>query len=391
MASNSGSLTKTGYTFANWCTTQPSPGSSCGGTTRSAGSTFVISANITLYAVWSADSLAVTYDEQGGSSVADGTTMTGGSIASSPGTPTRAGFVFDGWFTASSGGSALSFPYVHGRNTNFTLYAQWTASSRTLTIDASSYTSSYNKYATAPTLTATASTGAGAKTYTSATTSVCTVGSSSGVVTLVTAGTCRITASIAADGSDGAATSAEINFSVTYNLGDTGPGGGIVFILPSTTGNTTGKYFESALGTWSSGVDANNRWCNNTNLTTGATGTAIGTGESNTNAIVGACSSGAAVDARAYNGGGLTDWFLPSRDELVEMRTRKALIGGFDSRNQCCPTSGVVNTQSYWSSSEYSSSQAIPKTFQGWGDEDNYGKIYGFNVRPVRSFSPITS
>lgn len=71
--------------------------------------------------------LTVTYDSQNGSAIANGSTTSGGSIASSPGTPTRAGFTFNGWFTASSGGSAISFPYTHGQTANFTLYAQWTA------------------------------------------------------------------------------------------------------------------------------------------------------------------------------------------------------------------------------------------------------------------------
>ena len=38
---------------------------------------------------------------------------------------------------------------------------------------------------------------------------------------------------------------------VKYRIGDTGPAGGKIFITPSTPGNTTGKYFEAALGGWS--------------------------------------------------------------------------------------------------------------------------------------------
>jgi uncharacterized repeat protein (TIGR02543 family) len=71
--------------------------------------------------------LTVTYDSQNGSTIANGSTTTGGSIAASPGTPTRTGFIFNGWFEASTGGSAISFPYSHGQTANFTLYAQWTA------------------------------------------------------------------------------------------------------------------------------------------------------------------------------------------------------------------------------------------------------------------------
>ena len=77
-----------------------------------------------------ANNLTVTYNSQGGSSISSGSTTSGGSIAgsisTSPGTPTRAGYTFNGWFAAATGGSAISFPYTHGQTANFTLYAQWT-------------------------------------------------------------------------------------------------------------------------------------------------------------------------------------------------------------------------------------------------------------------------
>jgi uncharacterized repeat protein (TIGR02543 family) len=75
--------------------------------------------------------LTITYDTQDGSTIPNGSTSTGASIGSSPGTPTRAGYTFAGWFAASTGGSAISFPYNHGQTADFTLYAQWTADSDT--------------------------------------------------------------------------------------------------------------------------------------------------------------------------------------------------------------------------------------------------------------------
>jgi hypothetical protein len=268
-----------------------------------------------------------------------------------------------------------------------------TAISRTIAVDAGSYSASYNRYATAPTLTSTASAGSGTKTYSSTTTSVCTISSSTGVVSFVTAGTCTLKVAIASDGTYISATSSTVSLTVTYAIGDAGPGGGKIFMTLSTSGNTTGKYFESALGTWNSGSDINNRWCNNTNLAIGtsAQGIAIGTGQANTNAIVAVCTAGAAVDARAYAGGGLADWFLPSQAELQAMYTQRTTIGGFTTLSQLYGGSG--NTQSYWSSSEAVSpfspaTQAIPVAFNNGGG-DNYGKIYGFNVRPIRMFAPI--
>lgn len=51
-SNNTGALARTGYEFGGWCTTQPAAGSACGGTSRAGGSTFSISENVTLYAVW---------------------------------------------------------------------------------------------------------------------------------------------------------------------------------------------------------------------------------------------------------------------------------------------------------------------------------------------------
>jgi uncharacterized repeat protein (TIGR02543 family) len=53
VAGNTGTLTKAGYVFDGWCTTQPAAGASCGATARAPSSSFAISTNATLYAVWS--------------------------------------------------------------------------------------------------------------------------------------------------------------------------------------------------------------------------------------------------------------------------------------------------------------------------------------------------
>ena len=87
----------------------------------------------------------VTFDEQGGSSVSnryvyfgsDGTnSRTYGEYASLP-TPTKSGYTFDGWFTASSGGTQITNTTAVSDNINGngsitqTLYAQWTSSAPT--------------------------------------------------------------------------------------------------------------------------------------------------------------------------------------------------------------------------------------------------------------------
>jgi len=66
-------------------------------------------------------SYTLTFDSQLGSAVS-AVTQPSGSV-SKPADPTRAGYTFNGWFAAASGGSALSWPY--SMTTNVTLYAQW--------------------------------------------------------------------------------------------------------------------------------------------------------------------------------------------------------------------------------------------------------------------------
>ena len=119
--------TRSGYTFAGW---------NDGSTTYAAGVTYpssgTVAGPVTLTATWTATTLTVTYDSQGGSAISSGSTTVGGSISASPGTPTRTGYTFNGWFVASSGGSQIVFPYTHGQTAAFTLYAQWTGITLTI-------------------------------------------------------------------------------------------------------------------------------------------------------------------------------------------------------------------------------------------------------------------
>jgi uncharacterized repeat protein (TIGR02543 family) len=118
--------TRTGYDFAGWSATD-------GGTILTFPYSPPNTGNFTLYARWTAKTLAVAYDTQGGGSVTSGSTSTGGGISVSPGSPTRTGYSFNGWFAGATGGSALTFPYAHGQTADFTLYAQWSAVTYTIT------------------------------------------------------------------------------------------------------------------------------------------------------------------------------------------------------------------------------------------------------------------
>lgn len=74
------------------------------------------------YSPWEA--FTVTFDVNGGSaSPAAGKTDSRGRLASLPSPGTRTGYVFDGWYTAAEGGSAVDANHVYTGDT--TLYAHW--------------------------------------------------------------------------------------------------------------------------------------------------------------------------------------------------------------------------------------------------------------------------
>jgi hypothetical protein len=151
---------------------------------------------------------------------------------------------------------------------------------------------------------------------------------------------------------------------VTYKIGDTGPYGGKVFYI-SPDGSSG---LEAAL------ADAGDvRWGNYA-WTTGATGIAIGTGQSNTDAIIALpIAYSAAKLARDYIWpNGQKGGYLPSKDELNELYKHKHVVGGFAN-------------DYYWSSSEFYSYDAW---FQYFANGNQYGtsKYDPYLVRAVRAF-----
>lgn len=123
---NTGSLTKTGYTFTGWAATA----------NQSSGSTgsYNLSANTTLYPAFALNTYNVTFVENGGSTVSDGTFTHGGSLTY-PANPTKSGYTFLGWFAAASGGTAKTAGEVASANTSVTLHAQWSANTYNVTFD----------------------------------------------------------------------------------------------------------------------------------------------------------------------------------------------------------------------------------------------------------------
>jgi len=133
----------------------------------------------------------------------------------------------------------------------------------------------------------------------------------------------------------------------------------------------------------SNGVD----WAK-TNTNIGATAENIGYGLSNTNLIIanqGNTGTYGAKIARDYNGGGYTDWFLPSAQELHTLFLATSLLG----------VNALGSNTYYLSSTEYSTTNCIYEGTMGdYYKQPGNGaypagttKTYnGLHVRAIRSF-----
>jgi len=183
---------------------------------------------------------------------------------------------------------------------------------------------------------------------------------------------------------------------ISYSVGDTGPGGGTVFYVSSNDFTmaeapcgTGCRYLEWAPIGWSvsgDGGDPSFAWSSDATYLVDGTGTAIGTGYSNTRKILSANApymgdtSEAAFRVNAYRGGGKSDWFLPSLDELAAASVyvrANSFVGGF-------------NPDSFF----HSSSEKVysPETTRGYAYQVVLGQVgEGYKdeqrrTRPIRAF-----
>lgn len=116
--------TRTGYTFQGWAT------SASGGVAYQPGQAYGSDANITLYAVWKANTWTVKYNANGGSGApADQTKTYGQTLKLSSTKPTRLDYNFKGWATSKANADKGTVSYAAGDpyigNAALTLYAVW--------------------------------------------------------------------------------------------------------------------------------------------------------------------------------------------------------------------------------------------------------------------------
>ena len=156
--------------------------------------------------------------------------------------------------------------------------------------------------------------------------------------------------------------------------------GGIVFYLDENGGGLIAATSDSLTG------DTVAPWGCYLDTIPGANGTAIGTGQQNTDDIINGCTtSGIAANiCDTLTLGGYSDWFLPSKDELNEMYLNLYLqgLGGFVVNSE-------IGSARYWSSTEYNSSSAWVQLFYDTSTDGfpiENGKDNLSYVRAIRTF-----
>lgn len=138
-ALTSNGFSRTGYTFLGWST---SPSATTATYTNGQSVSNLSSTNgatITLYAVWKVNSYTLTFNPNGGTVSETSRKVAQGSPLGKLPVPTRPGYIFNGWFAYSYGGTQYTESSIMG-SSDLTIYALWTQKTTTL-IDGPSFNS----------------------------------------------------------------------------------------------------------------------------------------------------------------------------------------------------------------------------------------------------------
>ncbi len=184
-----------------------------------------------------------------------------------------------------------------------------------------------------------------------------------------------------------------------FSVGDIGPAGGYVFYDKGRFDDGW-RYLEAAPAGWFKGLHYPSdpmfifgyyRFGDVSSDLVVGTETGIGKGKSNTEKLLSwvlfwnevyiyptgdnlKTKQFAARMCADYVGGGYDDWFLPSKDELNQMREKLYVnnLGGFSD-------------WPYWSSSEYDENKAWAQYFLN-GNQGGIDRDFRYSLRPIRAF-----
>jgi len=162
-----------------------------------------------------------------------------------------------------------------------------------------------------------------------------------------------------------------------YTLGQALSYGIVGYVAPDGTGFVVSPEIPSLNG-WG---------CNGVNVT--GTSAALGTGMANTTAIL-ACSTGtttAASVARAYNGGGFNDWYLPSSGDWAQIANNYYWYGLYG--NKMYYTSSQYGTNYNYASAYFNTgSQAYASGLNRVPTTSDLSLMNG--IRAIRNFAAAT-
>ncbi len=109
-----------GYSFTGWYT------AASGGTQVTSNTMVSNASNHTIYAHWAVNTYTITFNPNGGTVNPTTRPVSYGSAYGALPTPVRAGYTFDGWYTAAEGGSQVTASTMLTENADQTVYAHWT-------------------------------------------------------------------------------------------------------------------------------------------------------------------------------------------------------------------------------------------------------------------------
>ena len=158
-----------------------------------------------------------------------------------------------------------------------------------------------------------------------------------------------------------------------FTIGQSYQGGVVAYVLKSGDPGYDQSVAHGLIAA-TNDVGTSTQWYNGNYVAT-STSTALGTGNANTNAIVSTQAAGnyAAKICADYSINGYSDWYLPSKDELLKLYLNRVAIGGFSSVQ-------------YWSSTQSDGRYAIEVDFSSGTNTGNSKDGNSYKSRAIRSF-----